>query len=239
MTNGYNLSRHLLNLASASVTIGHTANEDYVMKDIFICEDHTIIIDGLKLLFQQSADYRIIGYSLTGVGVIEKIEKENPNILILDLNLKDSDGLELIEQIRKKNKNLKIVVLTMYPDEFLIERAKKLGANAYLQKSVSNDELLEALQKIETSEFYLSKALLEETERRKKFRDHFAHKMKLTKRELELIPLFARGLSSNQIADQLSISTLTIDTHRKNIFRKLEINTSIELVNFAHENKLL
>lgn len=209
------------------------------MKDIFICEDHTIIIDGLKLLFQQSADYRIIGYSLTGVGVIEKIEKENPNILILDLNLKDSDGLELIEQIRKKNKNLKIVVLTMYPDEFLIERAKKLGANAYLQKSVSNDELLEALQKIETSEFYLSKALLEETERRKKFRDHFAHKMKLTKRELELIPLLARGISSAEIADQLSVSALTIDTHRKNIFRKLEINTSIELVNFAHENNLL
>lgn len=209
------------------------------MKDIFICEDHTIIIDGLKLLFQQSADYRIIGYSLTGVGVIEKIEKENPNILILDLNLKDSDGLELIEQIRKKNKNLKIVVLTMYPDEFLIERVKKLGANAYLQKSVSNDELLEALQKIETSEFYLSKALLEETERRKKFRDHFAHKMKLTKRELELIPLLARGISSAEIADQLSVSALTIDTHRKNIFRKLEINTSIELVNFAHENNLL
>lgn len=239
MTNGYNLSQHLLNLASAPVTTGHTDNEDNVMKDIFICEDHTIIIDGLKLLFQQSPDYRIIGHSLTGVGVIEKLEKENPNILILDLNLKDSDGLELIEQIRKKNKSLKIVVLTMYPDEFLIERAKKLGANAYLQKSVSNDELLESLQKIETSEFYLSKALLEETERRKKFRDHFAHKMKLTKRELELIPLFARGLSSNQIADQLSISTLTIDTHRKNIFRKLEINTSIELVNFAHENKLL
>ncbi len=209
------------------------------MKDIFICEDHAIIIDGLKLLFQQSADYRIVGYSLTGLGLIETLEKEKPEILILDLNLKDSDGLELIEQIRKKNKGLKIVVLTMYPDEFLIERSKKLGANAYLQKSVSNDELLEALRKIETLDFYLSKALTEESERRKKFRDYFANKMKLTKRELELIPLFARGLSSNQIADQLSISTLTIDTHRKNIFRKLEINTSIELVNFAHENKLL
>jgi len=208
------------------------------MKDIFICEDHTIIIDGLKLLFQQSADYRIIGQSLTCVGVIEKLEKENPDILILDLNLKDSDGLELIEQIRKTNKKLKIVVLTMYPDEFLIERARKFGANAYLQKSVSNEELLEALEKAETSEFYLSKALTEENERRKKFRDHFAHKMKLTKRELELIPLLARGLSSIQIADQLSLSTLTIDTHRKNIFRKLEINSSIELVNFAHENKL-
>lgn len=209
------------------------------MKDIFICEDHVIIIDGLKLLFQQSTDYRIIGHSLTGSGVIEKLEKENPDILILDLNLKDSDGFELIEEIRKTNKNLKIVVLTMYPDEFLIERARKLGANAYLQKSVSNDELLEALQKIENLEFYLSKALMEENERRRKFRDHFAYKMKLTKRELELIPLFARGISSNQIAEQLSISTLTIDTHRKNIFRKLEINTSIELVNFAHENKLL
>ncbi len=208
------------------------------MKDIFICEDHTIIIDGLKLLFQHSTDYRIIGYSMSGIGLVEKIEKEKPAILIIDLNLKDADGLELIEQIRKKNKSLKIVVLTMYPDEFLIERARKLGANAYLQKSVSNDELLESLRKIKNTEFYLSKALTEENERRKKFRDHFAHKMKLTKRELELIPLLARGLSSNEIAEQLSLSTFTIDTHRKNIFRKLEINTSIELVNFAHENNL-
>ncbi|MCE2997547.1 MAG: response regulator [Cyclobacteriaceae bacterium] len=209
------------------------------MKDIYICEDHTIIIDGLKLLFHSSADYRISGFSLSGIGVIEKIEREKPAILILDLNLKGSDGLELIEQIRKTNKSLKIVVLTMYPDEFLIERARKLGANAYLQKSVSNEELLEALHKIETSEFYLSKALTEESERRKKFRDHFAHKMKLTKRELELVPLLARGISSAEIADQLSVSALTIDTHRKNIFPKLEINTSIELVNFAHENNLL
>jgi DNA-binding NarL/FixJ family response regulator len=104
------------------------------MKDIYICEDHTIIIDGLKLLFHSSADYRISGFSLSGIGVIEKIEREKPAILILDLNLKGSDGLELIEQIRKTNKSLKIVVLTMYPDEFLIERARKLGANAYLQK---------------------------------------------------------------------------------------------------------
>ncbi|MFY8035553.1 MAG: response regulator [Cyclobacteriaceae bacterium] len=209
------------------------------MKDIFICEDHTIIIDGLKLLFQHSADYRITGYSLTGVGIVEILEKEKPAILILDLNLKDGDGLELIEQIRKKNRDIKIVVLTMYPDEFLIERARKSGANAYLQKSVSNEELLETLGKVESEGFYLSQALSQESERRKKFRDHFANKMKLTRRELELIPLFARGLNSNQIADQLSISTLTIDTHRKNIFRKLEINTSIELVNFAHENNLL
>ena len=127
----------------------------------------------------------------------------------------------------------------MYQDYFLIERAQKSGANAYLQKNVTGDELIKTLRQLETNNFYLSKTLQQETERKKSFRDQFANKMKLTKRELELIPLLAIGKNSSQIAGQLDISTNTIDTHRKNIFRKLEINSMIELVNFAHENNLV
>jgi DNA-binding NarL/FixJ family response regulator len=127
----------------------------------------------------------------------------------------------------------------MYQDYFLIERAQKSGANAYLQKNVTGDELIKTLRQLETNNFYLSKTLQQETERKKSFRDQFANKMKLTKRELELIPLLATGKNSSQIASQLDISSNTIDTHRKNIFRKLEINSMIELVNFAHENNLV
>jgi DNA-binding NarL/FixJ family response regulator len=127
----------------------------------------------------------------------------------------------------------------MYQDYFLIERAQKSGANAYLQKNVTGSELIETLRQLETNNFYLSKTLQQETERKKSFRDQFVNKMKLTKRELELIPLLATGKNSSQIAGQLDISTNTIDTHRKNIFRKLEINSMIELVNFAHENNLV
>jgi len=209
------------------------------MRKIFICEDHNIIVDGLKLLLKNSKDFKIIGHTGEGKNLITVIDNEKPDILLLDLNLKDTDGLTLLEQIRQTNKTLKIVILTMYQDYFLIERAQKSGANAYLQKNVTGDELIKTLRQLETNNFYLSKTLQQETERKKSFRDQFANKMKLTKRELELIPLLATGKNSSQIAGQLDISTNTIDTHRKNIFRKLEINSMIELVNFAHENNLV
>jgi len=209
------------------------------LKKIFVCDDHTIIVEGLELLFKNHSQYTLIGQTQHGKDLLAKLEELKPDILVLDLNLKDSDGFTLLEQIRKKDKDLKIVILTMYQDEFLILRAQKEGANGYLQKSVSNKELTEAFDQIYHIPFYLSSSLKQELDSRKMFRDHFAEKMKLTRRELELIPLLAGGKSSSQIANELFISTHTIDTHRKNIFKKLKINNIIELVNFAHENHLL
>jgi len=210
-----------------------------VGKTVFICDDHAIIVDGLKLLFNNHAKYSLIGQTQNGKDLLSKLEELKPDILLLDLNLKDVDGFTLLEQIRKKDKVIKIIILTMYQDEFLIQRAQKEGANGYLQKSISNKELTEALDQVYHQPFYLSEALQKDLVNKKMFRDHFADKMKLTKREVELIPHLAAGKSSTQIAGELFISSHTIDTHRKNIFKKLNINNIIELVNFAHENRLL
>lgn len=208
-------------------------------KRIFVCEDHTIIIEGLKLLFQDNDEFEICGHAGTGKALLEQLPKINPEILILDLNLSDSDGISLLRVIRKTNLSIKVIVLTMYQDEHLIEAAKKAGANAYLQKSVSNEELLSALNAVYKSEFYISQLLKAEEEKRKIFRDRFAVKMKLTPRELELIPYLASGTSSAVLSKDLSISPHTIDTHRKNIFKKLKINNIVDLVNFAHENNII
>lgn len=208
-------------------------------KTIFICDDHAIIVDGLKLLFNSHTEYSLIGQTQNGKDLLSKLEELKPDILLLDLNLKDADGFTVLEQIRKTDKHIKIIILTMYQDEFLIQRAQKEGANGYLQKSVSNNELIEALHLVYQQPFYLSEALQKDLDNKKMFRDHFADKMKLTRRELELIPHLATGKSSIQIAGELFISSHTLDTHRKNIFKKLKINNIIELVNFAHENHLL
>jgi len=216
-----------------------TFGNDMGEKTVFVCDDHMIIVDGLELLFNNHAEYSLIGQTQSGKDLLSKLEDLKPDILLLDLNLKDADGFTLLEQIRKKDKAIKIIILTMYQDEFLIQRAQKEGANGYLQKSVSNKELIEALNHVYHEPFYLSEALQKDLVNRKMFRDHFAGKMKLTRRELELIPYLATGKSSLQIANELFISAHTIDTHRKNIFKKLKINNIIELVNFAHENHLL
>jgi DNA-binding NarL/FixJ family response regulator len=209
------------------------------IKKVFICEDHTIVLDGLKLVLNQLPDFQIAGHTSTGADLFDNLKKADPHILILDLNLPDIDGLTLLEKIRSVNKEILVIVLTMYNDEQLVERARRMGANAYLLKNVSNDELKKVLTTANQQSFYISESLKYNAEKSKIFRDQFVNKMKLTEREIEIIRFLARGNSSADIASALHLSTHTINTHRKNILRKLEMNSTIELVHFAHDNNLL
>lgn len=214
-------------------------NEPGEKKRIVICEDHSIVYTGLQLLLEQSQQYTLVGYAANGTDLIPLLKQENPDILILDLNLPDIDGFSLVKAIREFNTTLRIVILTMYHDEFLVERARLEGANAYLLKNTGNEELLLALDTVDSNSFYMAEQLEQELTSKKLFKDDFAQKMKLTRREVEIIRLLAMGNTSHQTSVELSISPHTVDTHRKNIFRKLEINNIADLVRFAHDNKII
>lgn len=209
------------------------------VKKVFICEDHTIVLDGLKLVLKQHPEFEIIGYAGQGKELLTTLTLTKVDILILDLNLPDTDGFTLLDEIRKTNKQILVIILTMYNDELLIDRARKAGANAYLLKNVGNHELLQTLKTINHSTFIISQSLQQDSEQKKMFRDKFTNRMKLTDRELEIIRLLAKGQSSADIAETLFLSTHTVNTHRKNILRKLEISSTVELVHFAHDNNLL
>ncbi len=206
------------------------------MKKIVICEDHRIVYDGLELLLAGNKEYSITGYAGDGKTLKTLLKNTDPDILILDLNLPDSDGFTLLRDIRSSNEKIRIIILTMYNDSFLIEKAREEKANAYLLKNASNEEILAALAQSNETDFYVTGAIQHEMDRKKMYRDRFVQKMKLTRRELEIIEKLARGESSQEIAEQLFLSPHTVETHRKNIFRKLEINNIADLVRFAHEN---
>lgn len=208
-------------------------------KKVFVCEDHTIIIDGLKLLFDQHPQFELVGFTKYGEELTPALKQFKPDILILDLNLKEWDGFTLLEEIRKNDRTLKILILTMYQDVDLINRARDLKANAFLPKNISNEELIQALQQVDSVDFFIPVSLRQQLSQRQMLRDQFVDRLKLTRREIEIIQSIARGLSSAQIATQLSVSAHTIETHRKNIFRKLNISNVAELVHFAHENFLI
>lgn len=209
------------------------------MKKIVICEDHRIVFDGLELLLKDNRDFSIIGYAATGKELKPLLKNKKPDILILDLNLPDTDGFTLLKEVRKENSDMKVMILTMYHDSFLIEKAESEGVNAYLLKNSSNEELLNALGSLDKVPFFVTQAVQQEIDRKKMYRDRFAQKMKLTRRELEIVQRLARGQSSQEIADQLFLSLHTVETHRKNIFRKLEINNIADLVRFAHDNRIV
>jgi len=206
------------------------------LKKIVICEDHRIVYDGLELFLAGSKEYAIVGYAANGKALITLLKDTDPDILILDLNLPGSDGFTLLHEIRTRNEKIRIIILTMYNDSFLIEKAREERANAYLLKNASNEEIMAALAQLDENNFYVTRSVQHEMDRRKIYRDRFAQKMKLTRRELEVIEKLARGESSQEIAEKLFLSQHTVETHRKNIFRKLEINNIADLVRFAHEN---
>lgn len=206
---------------------------------VVICEDHEIVYTGLKLILDQSDEFEIAGHAQTGEELFPILARGKANILILDLNLPDIDGFSLLKSVRAVNKEVFVIILTMYQDLHLIQRAKDEGANAYLLKNASNEELLEALRQVNHQTFFVTRELQTESEHQTLFKDEFSQKMKLTRREIEIIRLLAMGNTSQQASVVLSISPHTVDTHRKNIFRKLKINNIADLVRFAHDTKII
>jgi DNA-binding NarL/FixJ family response regulator len=204
---------------------------------IVICEDHKIVRDGLTLLLEQTGRYRIAGQASTGHELPGALHRSQPDLLILDLNLPDCEGFDLLISTRQQYPNLLIVILTMYTERVFVKRAAELGANGYLLKNCDNQELLDMLDHIVLNRFRAP----EDTPatREPHLEDGFQRKAHLTKRELEIIRFICQGLSSQQMADRLFLSPFTIDTHRKNIIRKTGVSSLVELINFAHENRLV
>lgn len=208
-------------------------------RSVVICEDHEIVYTGLKLILDQSDDFEIIGHVQSGAELLPLLQQYQADVLILDLNLPDTDGFSLLKAVREVNKHIFVIILTMYQENHLIQRAKDEGANAYLLKNASNEELLQALRQVSHQSFFVTSELHLDNDHHDLFKDEFSQKMKLTRREIEIIRLLAMGNTSLQASVVLSISQHTVDTHRKNIFRKLKINNIADLVRFAHDAKII
>lgn len=209
-------------------------------KKIIICEDHQIVVDGLRSIFKNSKKYCVVDYVKDATDLYRSLKKHTPDILLLDLNLPGKNGLEILKDLKKYEESIKVIILTMYNTESIIKEVIKNGAKGFLLKNCSTDDLMEALTHIyKSDEFYLgvgvkrvSKLALLEME------DNFYKQIKITKREKEIIYELIQGLKVPQIAKKLIISTFTVETHKKNIFRKLGIKSSIDLLKFANENQL-
>lgn len=168
------------------------------------------------------------------------LQKDTPAILLLDLNLKGEDGFTVVEKVQKEFPALKVIILTMYDEPFLIDKARKYKVNAYLLKNSANGELLEALHHVtQSNTFFLPGTLTKQNQSNEAYRDEFIEKMHLTNREIEIIRLVAQGKSAKEIADQLFLSLHTVDTHRRNVLVKLKLKNIADLVRFAFENHLL
>ncbi len=205
---------------------------------------------GLQSFFNSNnmLDINILGSEETSEGLMLFLHKNlDTDLVILDLNLPDEDGLELIPQIRKQFKNIKILVLTSYGDYKFVGQALKNGADGYLLKSNSEEDLIDAIEEVMSGNTYLAPGLHITPPNGKKmislkkstYEDRFVIKQKLTTREHEVLELITQAKNNKEIAKELFISDQTVGVHRKNIMRKLGVRNTINLIKFAMENQLV
>jgi DNA-binding NarL/FixJ family response regulator len=212
---------------------------------IFLVDDHQLVRDGIKALLIGAENLDIIGEASTGKECFEKIAQNQPDILIMDISLPDTTGIEITKRVTVEYPEMHVLILSMYTNEDFIFNSVKAGARGYLPKNTSREELLNAIHAIfEGEEFFsdsISKIMLRSYVRKAKEDDSPPNRpvVPLTSREIEILKLFAEGFINKEISDRLDISIRTVETHKNHIMKKLELKSTVELIKFAIKNKFV
>ena len=211
------------------------------MVKLLIVDDHPLVIDGLKTMLKDVGYIQIAGAVKNGKDALAWLDAEaEVNVILLDINLPDTDGLRLCEQIRIKNKTVKIIGLTYVNEAGIITQLIKKGANGYLLKNMEREELINAIDQVMDGSIYLSKAANEKIVQQLQAYDLPGNALPaLTRREKEILQLLAKGLTSHEIATQLFLSTFTVDTHRRNMLQKFNVHNTQALINMANDLRIM
>lgn len=203
---------------------------------LFLTDDHAILIGGLIKIIESEPDLEVVGSAGTVQETMDKLSQTKVDLLITDYNLPDDDGLSLVRKVKRKYPNTKILVLSMHDEAHLVKEILKEGIEGYLIKKDSHNELIDAIYTILDGRTYLSsdvnKILI-------KGLNGVEEQRLLTDREREILILISKEYTNKQIAEELFISERTVETHRKNIFRKTGTNNLVGLIKFAYANNLI
>jgi DNA-binding NarL/FixJ family response regulator len=186
---------------------------------IYIADDHQIVIDGIELLLDSESDLKIIGTGTNGDHVYQDLERLKPDVAILDIRMPGKDGIQIIQTLQKKIPT-RFIMLTMQVDKRVVNDAERYGAKGFLLKNSGKDELLKCIRKVIAGETSFPLMKQEATGI-------------LSPREMDILKLVLQGLTSLQISEQLHLSHYTVETHRKNIYRKTECNNVAMLTKYA------
>ena len=211
------------------------------MIKILLTDDHVIVRDGIKLLLKNETDIVVKAEVGNGVEALDVLSTSEIDVVLLDINMPIKDGLETCECITKLHPNVHVIALTMYREMHMMEKMFRKGAKAYLLKSCSKEELIKAIKEVSEGKEYLSKDIQEE------FKMHLASPLKksgpnvpsVSRREKEVLQLISEEMTTAEIASQLFISVATVETHRKNLLRKLGLRNTAGLMRYAFEHSLL
>lgn len=204
--------------------------------DLMIADDHPLFVDGLKLILGNNEAFNIVGIANDGKQLLYLLtQNTKTDVILLDVNMPNLNGLDTIKYLKQSFPEVRILMLTAYNDAKLVEEARRMGADGYILKNSSKADLTDAIQKVAAGEpvFHSQKELPLDDAFKKM--DVFLRKYNLTKREKEILLYLKQTYTNQQIADHLHLSIYTVETHRKNIMQKLQLNSPAALVKFMIE----
>jgi DNA-binding NarL/FixJ family response regulator len=203
---------------------------------ILLVDDHPIVRQGMTQLINREKDLMVCGEAEDARTALDAIDHTKPDVVVIDISLPGPDGIDLIKAIRARHSKLPVLILSMHDESLYAERALRAGANGYLMKQEATTSILAALRHVRTGEIYVSNNIAKRLV--KQFIDGPVNPARsaidnLTDRELEVFSRISEGRSTRQIAKELYLSVKTVESYYANIKRKLSLQTSRELVQYA------
>ena len=207
---------------------------------IMIADDHTMFRESLKQVIDSKSEFKVIAMAASGPQAIAQVKKHSPDIAILDINMPVKNGIEVAKVLKQKFKEVKIIILTMMENELYILDALRCNVEGFLYKDAKINELLKAIEVVGKGKQYITPEIKKKvmhfiTSKRFGEAKIEENKIVLTPRQLEIIRLVSKGLTSREVADKLFLSELTVIKHRKNIIKKLGLKNFTEVVSYAHQ----
>lgn len=208
---------------------------------ILIVDDHGVLRAGLKALLSDRVDMHVVGEAGDGQEALRQLLLLQPDLVLLDLSLPGMGGIEIARQIKEQRPSTAVLILTVFEDVSLLREALQAGASGYILKRAAGEELISAIQAVIRGDLYvhaaLTRALLDGLSPAPQARP--VGEETLTRREIDVLRLIAQGYTNRQIADSLTISIRTVESHRANLMSKLDLHSRVELVRYAARVGLL
>lgn len=204
---------------------------------VLLADDHKMFVEGLYSILSHEEGFKILGQAADGVELMDLLKTNQPDVIVLDINMPRMDGIESASQIVKEYPEVKILIVSMFKKSVMIERLLKIGVNGYILKDAGKKELLAAVRSVAMGDDYFG------AEVKEKIIENLQRKgngeIELTEREIEILENLAKGFTTAEISEKIFISPHTVETHRKNLMRKAHVSNVVQLINWGRENEWL
>ncbi|MCH5280392.1 MAG: response regulator transcription factor [Lachnospiraceae bacterium] len=207
---------------------------------VMIADDHKMIREGIKQLLELDENISVVGMASDGEECLSFLKDLSPDVLLLDINMPNKNGLEVLEEIKNQDIDVKVIILTVHNEVDYLLRAVEIGVDGYILKDSGSAELINAILMVMNGESYIQPDMIPMLNSKMVIRNTDKEKINnLTKRELEVLILVSEGMFNKEIADKLEISERTVKNHISNIFKKIDVADRTQAAVFAIKNSLI